>query len=408
MKKDFFTAYMEYVKLEVSEAPANYHRWACASIIGAILGRQCHLPFGASKIYPNQYIMLMGPPACKKGTVINIAKNLLDGSGYARFAADRTSKERFLMDMKTMDTMEDDLEVLTFDAPAESYITAGEFVDFIGQGDVGFMMTLTNLWDNLKTYEHKKITGKSVIVNQPTVNILGGSTATTFLIAFPPEALGTGALSRILLINGEPSDKKVAWPEPLDELCRAMLIVQLRDMKDSMKGEMTISAEAKIMGAEIYHKLIPVEDQRFNHYMQRRHIHMIKLSMCLAVSSLRMQIELLDIIRANTMLAMAEKQMPRALGEFGASKYSDASDKILSYLSTRTAPTNSNQLWKIVHKDLNAPSELNNILLNLKTAEKIQVMNIGGKTGYMPLNKVSAEWDEKYLDTNWLTPQERY
>ena len=405
--KDFFTEYMSYVRLDASEAPANYHRWACASILGAMLGRQVCLPFGSQFIFPNQYIMLMGPPACKKGTVIGISKSLLKGAGYQRFAADRTSKERFLIDMKTMDTMEDDLECLTFDAPAETYVTAGEFVDFIGQGDIGFMMTLTNLWDNLKTYEHKKITGKSVIVNEPTVNILGGSTATTFQIAFPPEALGTGALSRILLINGEPSGIKVAWPEQLDELQKHILIKRMQDMKDMIRGEMSLCSKAKAIGEKIYHEAVPVEDSRFSHYMQRRHIHMIKLAIVLAASDLSSTIEPVHILRSNTMLAMAEKKMPKALGEFGESKYSNVSNKILEYLATRHKPINANELWKVVQKDLNAPSQLNDVLLNLKTAEKIQTVTVLGKSGYLPMNKIAMEWKECYLDMDWLTQQER-
>ena len=405
--KDFFTEYMSYVRLDASEAPANYHRWACASIVGAMLGRQVHLPFGPLKIYPNQYIMLMGPPATKKGTVIGISKKILEQAGYTRFAADRTSKERFLVDMKSFDTMEDDLEMLTFDAPAESYITAGEFVDFIGQGDIGFMMTLTNLWDNLSSYEHKKITGKSVTVKEPTINLLGGSTATTFLIAFPPEALGTGALSRLLLIHGESSGVKVAWPEALDELQRSFLVLKLRDMKDKIIGDMQITAEGKKIAAEIYHEQIAVDDMRFSHYMQRRQIHLLKLSIILAACDVSGTITATNVIRANTMLAMAEKKMPKALGEFGASKYSDATNKVIEYLNSRLKPAGSQEIWKVVQKDLNKPSELNDILLNLKTAEKIQIVSVMGKTGYLPMHKANVEWKDKFLDLEWLTPQER-
>lgn len=405
--RDFFTEYMSYVRLDASEAPANYHRWACASIIGAMLGRQVHLPFGPLKIYPNQYIMLMGPPATKKGTVIGISKKILEQAGYTRFAADRTSKERFLVDMKSFDTMEDDLELLTFDAPCESYITAGEFVDFIGQGDIGFMMTLTNLWDNLKSYEHKKITGKSVTVNEPTINLLGGSTATTFLIAFPPEALGTGALSRLLLIHGESSGVKVAWPEALDELQRSLLVVRLREMKDKISGDMQITPEGRKIASEIYHEQIAVDDMRFSHYMQRRQIHLLKLSIILAACDVSNTISATNVIRANTMLAMAEKKMPKALGEFGASKYSDATNKVIEYLSSRIKPASSQEIWKVVQKDLNKPSELNDILLNLKTAEKIQIISVMGKTGYLPMHRANVEWKDKFLDLEWLTPQER-
>ena len=134
---------------------------------------------------------------------------------------------------------------------------------------------------------------------------------------------------------------------------------------------------------------------------------MIKLAMVIACSNLSTVVSEKDIVRSNTMLAMAEKKMPKALGEFGSSKYSDVTDKVLTYLNGRMKPATSSDLWKVVHKDLNAPSDLNNILLNLKTAEKIQVISLMGKTGYMPLNKIALEWDDRFLDLEWLTPQER-
>ncbi len=407
----FVTEYMNYVKLNESEAPANYHRWSCVSMLGALLGRQIWFPFGSGKLYPNQYLMLMGPPATKKGTAINIAKDIMRSAGYSRFSADRTSKEAFIRSMKQIDGMEEDLELLTFDAPAESYIVAGEFVDFIGQGDIGFLMTLTNLWDNLPEYEHDKITGRKITVNKPTVNMLSGSTATTFSIAFPPEALGTGTLSRLLLIHGEPSGHRIAWPPELDPLQKEMLVVHLKDVKALISGEVTMTKAARELGKEIYAHRIPVPDERFNHYMERRHVHMIKLAMNMAASELRTVIDVEDLIRGNTMLAMAEHNMPKALGTFGASRYSDATNKILDYIYSKAKrsikPCNVNELWKVIANELNGMKELQDILVNLKNAEKIQTQNIAGVLGYVPLYKEMEHWKAEFLDNNWLTPQER-
>ena len=178
-------------------------------------------------------------------------------------------------------------------------------------------------------------------------------------------------------------------------------------MKDMIRGEMSLCSKAKAIGERIYHEAVPVEDSRFSHYMQRRHIHMIKLAIVLAASDLSSTIEPVHILRSNTMLAMAEKKMPKALGEFGESKYSNVSNKILEYLATRHKPINANELWKVVQKDLNAPSQLNDVLLNLKTAEKIQTVTVLGKSGYLPMNKIAMEWKECYLDMDWLTQQER-
>ncbi|WCD44284.1 putative primase [Polaromonas phage Tiera] len=408
----FFTEYMNYVNLESSEAPANYHRWACASMLGALMGRQVSFPFGSGRLYPNQFVMLMGPPATKKGTAIGIAKKLMEGANYARFAPDRTSKEAFVKSMKQFDTMEEDLEVLTFDAPSESYITSGEFVDFIGQGDIGFLMLLTNLWDNLDVYEHTKITGKSITVTKPTVSLLSGSTAHTFMLAFPPDAMGTGTLSRFILVDGDDSGRRVAWPEPLDPLQKEQLIDHMQAIKNELRGDIGITKEAKILGAEIYTGRVPVNDERFAHYMGRRHIHLIKLAMLMAVSEYRMEITETDILRSNTMLAMAEMKMPKALGEFGASRNSAATDKIMSFLNFRARmrvpkPANAQEIYKIVSKDVNTVKDVNDIIHNLKQAERIQVVSMGGITGYLPLNQGAGEWNLKYLDLDWLTKSER-
>lgn len=69
-RKDFFRAFLNFCDLPNQEAPPIYFRWVCASIVGAMMGRQVYLPFGASKIYPKSVHALMGPPATKKGTAM--------------------------------------------------------------------------------------------------------------------------------------------------------------------------------------------------------------------------------------------------------------------------------------------------------------------------------------------------
>lgn len=410
MNHDFFTSYLTFCNLDQSECPAIYHRWSCASVVAALLGRAVWVPFGSSTIYPNLYMLLMGPPASKKGTAISVAKGLIKAAGYTRFAADRTSKEAFLKEMRqhekgTVESIED-LEALVLDTPSETYICAGEFVDFIGQGDTGFMMTLTNLWDNLDDYTHPKITGKDVYVYKPTVNMIGGSTATTFALAFPPEALGSGFMSRVLLIYSDGTGNKVPWPAAPDKDLKVALVERLKEVR-LLKGELSFVKEAKALAGEIYRNCIPVDDARFIHYQERRHINLIKLAMIQAALDLRMEIHEIDVLRANTMLAVAEIRMPKALGEFGASRNSAASNAILQFLRSKTRPQNSGDIWKAVHNDITKMTELTDILTSLCKAEKIQVVKILGKVGYMPVNKVEVEWNGKFLDTSWLTEQEQ-
>lgn len=406
--KDIFQAFLSFVDLENQEAPAIYFRWTLVSMIGAMMGRRVWIPFGASNTYPNQYMILMGPPATKKGTAMKWGKRILNDIGYSRWAPDKCSKEQFIKSMKSFDDPHNELEELenlTLEAPAESYICAEEFVDFLGQNDTGFMMTLTNLWDNPPHYKHEKITGKDVVVYKPTVNLLGASTAETFALSFPVESLGTGFMSRVLLIFSEPTGRRVAWPAIPDPLKQAMLADWFKEIR-KLEGEIELSAEAKDFMADIYYNMIFVEDERFTYYMERRQQHLLKLSMIMSISSLRIQITVEDVRKANTMLAAAERRMPRALGEYGASKHSLVAGKIIRFLNTRKTVTDFNELWRVVSHDLDKTTELTEILNNLKTADKVQFKSILGKQGWLSKHTVTKEWDERYVDWSWLTASE--
>lgn len=408
---DLFTSYMNYVDLENQEAPAIYHRWTLASTIGALLGRQFYLPHGKGIIYPNQYVMLMGTPGARKGSSMNIGRDLLRKAGYARFSASKTSPERFLIDMKQYDSDPsetiDGLEALVLNPPAESYVFAGEFVDFMGSNDVAFINLFTNLWDNLPDYEHPKIHGKSVKVFQPTINLFGGSTPQTFAMAFPPEIIGTGFSSRLLLIHSEPTGKKIAWPTLPDDLATEQFALHLRTIREQVKGEAEFSEEARKTVEIIYKNMIYIEDARFNFYMERRDTHLKKLAMIIAAGEIKTTVKPEHVIRANTMLAKAERWMPKALGEFGKSKNATAAQEILNFLGRRTYPAQVADIWKVVDRTVSKVAELNDILHSLKTSEKIQIVDIRGKKGWMLKNVEIKEWDERLIDINWLTAEER-
>lgn len=410
--KDFITRYMDYANIDNSEAPANYHRWTCLSIMGAYMGRQIWLPFGHSRIYPNQYVLLMGSPGTRKGTAMGIGKSLIKAAGFTRFAKDKTSKERFLMDMKQfeIDPTADleDLELLEFGGPAESYIMSGEFTDFLGQGNMEFVTMLTNLWDNLDEYENPKIHGKSVKVEQPTVNLFGGNTISGFALAFPPEALGNGFLSRVILVHGDPTNVKIAWPEPADQIQLESLAVHMREVREKIKGEIKLNAEARKIGREIYEKFVPIDDARFSHYATRRFTHLLKMAMLIASFELRQEITAQDLIRANTALTNTERKMPQALGEYGKNKHSEVAGIILEYLGRQDRPKNLTEIFKgcNLSTHISKQTDLADILTGLKMADKVETRNLAGKPGYVRKFIQAHDWPEHLLEPDWLHMEE--
>lgn len=404
---DFFKEYFKFVG--ETEAPNIYHRWCAISALSSTIGREVFFPFGHKPIYPNLYILLMGAPGARKSTGLGISKDLLTRSGYTRLAKERSSKERFFSDMAhKIDPNEIDLEELVLDAPSEVTISNGEFLDFIGQGNMDFLTALTNLWDNLPHYEHPKLHGKSVFIHKPTVNILGGATVKGLGMAIPPEALGTGILSRLILVYSEPTGKKITFPEEVAEDASDRLVEFLKDIRSNLRGKMTKTPEASGILHRMYQECPGIEDPRFVDYSSRRFIHLLKLSMIMAISRNSLEISDYDALRANTILHATELRMSKALGEFGKSKYSDVSNTIMDALGRAHKPMSQTELWKLAAKDLSDIRDLSSIMKNLLTSEKVQVITVAGRQGYMPRHVDHKEWDKSLLLPDYLTGQELF
>lgn len=402
---DYFQRYLDFVGN--TESPIVYHRWTSISIIGALLSRTVYLPFGHSHIYPNQYLMLMGAPGTRKSTAIGIGKRILKEVGYHRFAPDRMSKERFLMEMMPpeLDDLDDDLEMLVMDKPSEIFVVAEEFGDFLGQGNMEFATMLTKLWDNMESYEHPKIHGKSVTVFKPTVNILSGNTIQGLALTIPPEGIGNGFMSRLIFIYAEETGIKITFPVPPDDSILAELVEHLIKIKE-LKGIVTISNEAKVILDRMYKGFIGMTDSRLKHYGTRRFTHLLKLCMIFAAADLRMEITEDDALKANTLLHHTEVKMPKALGEFGRNRYGDVSHMVLNALADSFLPMSHQDIWKVVSQDLSKTSELGDILRNLQAAERIQVITVNGKQGYYPMHTEVKEWEPDLLLEDFLTDKE--
>jgi hypothetical protein len=415
MHKDFFSLYIDYIG--ESEAPTFYHRWAAIMSIAGFLGRNFYFQHGHFKIYPNMYVKLIGIPATRKSTVIKIMRNLMKASGYTTFAPDKTSKEKYLMDLAGIGnefdikdkSPEDILTQNIFgpdisNEPVESFIAADEFNDFFGTTAIlEFLSTLGNLWDYEGTYENKLKNSRQVYINNPTINIFGGNTPTNLSTLMPPEAIGQGFFSRLILVHGEPTGRRITFPKPPSTELGQQLTNFYKDIQHKVRGEAKLSKGAEDLLDKIYKTFQGIPDSRFQYYNGRRLNQLIKLTLISAASRLSTTIEVEDVIYANTVLTHTEKMMPKALGEFGKAKNSDVSHKIMQVLDSARAPMTPKDIWKQVHTDLESFPELVKILNNLLVADKIQACN----GGYLNKKVLVMDCPKGTVDYNLLTDEER-
>ena len=414
---DLFDAYFKYV--EDTEPPITFHRWALLTSIGALLGRNYYMDHGHWKVYPTLYTMFIGSPGTRKSTAIKMVKKILIGSGYDTIAADKVTKEKFLVDLdgthaeagsgedssKGFDkTTAENLWGMDGgdDTARECFIMADEFNDFIGINNIDFISLLGSLWDFDGVYQSKTKHGKSVRIPSPTISILGGNTPQNFALAFPPEVLGQGFLSRILLIHGDQSERRITFPTPPDPKETEALTAFFKTLQLKIRGEATILPGALKLLDEIYQNWTDLEDVRFKHYSTRRFTQLLKLCLILSAARVSTTISDLDVIKANTVLAAAEFKMPSALGEFGKGRNSDTAQIILEFLQEADQPMTAKDIWKVVSKDIGKLTDLATLLQGMVEAEKL--IHIPQK-GFLP--KAARVRKQIHVDYTLLTNEER-
>ena len=389
--------YLDYT--EDTESPTQFHRWAFISCISAALGRKIWIKFGHKNIYPNMYVMLVGAPATRKSTAIDMAKMILKESGYYSFSFSKTSKEKFLMDLEEgfelldQDGQYDAEKALSEETASvmeqgrQCFICCDEFVDFIGQSNINFINLLTTLWDNREdSYAERLKNSKSVRIPKPTINLLGGITPVSFASAMPPEVIGQGFSSRVILIHQDPSGKKITFPEPPDESIKEELVSFFQQIQN-FKGECTLTPESKKLIDKIYKGWDNLSDIRLQYYCGRRLTHLLKLCMVCAVCSGTTVISPAIVKQANTILTYSERSMHRALGEFGENRNSKVMQHILDFMGGSKGPVDVEGIFKAVSMDIAKTSQLSEVLQSLIQAAKIETVHVNGHTKFQLANR---------------------
>lgn len=406
MEPNFIEQYLDFY--EGTEPPTIYNRWCAISGIATLLGRNAWIQHGHSKIYPNQYIMLVGEAGCRKSTAIKtFLKPFISEAGYTKIAASKTSKEKFLMDLSQgMDkvndveahldvndgaanwgrnkTMQQLFGVVDASEPSECLIMADEFNVFMGHSNVEFIDMLTDLWDYSGVFAQRTKTGKSVLVPNPTINGLFGNTQVGISMSFPTEVIGQGFFSRLIMVHSDPSGRKITKPPSPDLAKKAILVKQLIEMIGKIRGEILIDNKAWEYLDDIYQNWKDLEDVRFKSYSTRRLTHLLKLCLCCAAARQSRTIGTDVVIYANSILHYTELHMPKALGEFGKARDSDVNAKILEILEKADAPVEFGDIFKQVARDVEGTKKLAEIMGNMKAAGKIQQIAGGG---FLPLKK---------------------
>lgn len=334
--EDWIESYVSCVSN--TEPSRNYHLWTAVAAIASVLQRKCQLGWGTLTFYPNMYIVLVGPPAARKGTAMNLMKPMLDDL-QIKMAAEAITREALIRELKnSTDTLITGGGKMFFHSSLT--IWSQELTVFLGYQNHQLMSDLTDWYDcrNQWTYRTKNM-GTDEIIGV-FVNIFGATTPDLIRSTMSLDAIGGGLTSRMIFIYEE--NKGKVCPYPAFSKAEKHLYENLKyDLAriHMLNGQFKTTECFLERWVEWYtyqEAHPPFRDSRFNGYLERRANHVMKLSMiCSASKGDNMIVSSQELNRAVSIIETAEQKMTKTFSGVGQLNNASVIEKVTMEIGLR-------------------------------------------------------------------------
>lgn len=347
---DWISSYLTYTS--ETEPPRIYNEWAAVSILAACLRRRVYLSLGREIFYPNFYIVLVGPPAARKGTAMKSAQILL-GSLNIPTAADMCSLQKLIQKMRAAYVMEFDEKTGISLCHSSMTIFSTELTVFLGYQQQELITTLCKMFDCEEVYKYETIGRGDEHVQMVWLNLFGATTPAAIRQSLPPEAIGGGFTSRTIFVYAGKKSKVVVIPPEMPELKEA-LVSDLNAIT-MLCGQVRVDdgfIDAYTMFRHLAEENPPFEQAELASYVDRRQVHLLKLAMIMSISrGDEMVIRREDFDRALELLERTERDMPKVFQGMGKNPLADTQTRVLEFITTK-GETSVQEILDVFQNDL--------------------------------------------------------
>lgn len=315
---NWLRAYVGYTaELETSD---NFHIWTGLSVIASAARRNVWLNQGHFLLYPNLYVILVGPPGDGKSTAIRAGRKLLIQLPEIFFGPDSLTREEMIAIMAKISEKE-------VTKSAAMTLHSNELASLIEPSGMHMISLLTELYDCDDTFKYStKHQGKDV-VRRPCLNINAGTTPSWIAENLPARTVGHGYLSRNIFVYED--EKRFLNPRP-KEPPKQITEALVEDLKHiaTLRGEFTYADGAIEKYDYLYRKIYSTrpKDYRLSDFHARKgKTHLLKTAMLLSMAERDdLTLHPQDLDTAYQLLNGLEARMYKAFS--GVGKYEHASD----------------------------------------------------------------------------------
>lgn len=304
--------------------------------------------WGTETIFPNMYIVLIGPSGkCRKGVAMGIGQELVKSIGV-KVTAESITREALIRDLKESAISYMDPERgIVFHCSLTTH--SPELSVFLKQKDVAFLADLTDWYDSKSEWTYRTKGQGTDTIQGICFNLLGASAPDWLTSILPEEAIGGGFTSRVIFVVEEEKREIVAIPTLPNQELRQALRSDLESIY-VMNGEFKMDTASIELYKNWYikHHTHPViTDPKFAGYNERKATHLKKLAIILSASRGNSRVVTADDFnRAIYILNKTEEKMPRVFRTLGKSRYSELTMIVFDYIILKKRVTRSEILTK--------------------------------------------------------------
>ena len=353
---DWLNGYLKYS--ENSEPPQSYHIWIGLGMIAGALQRRAYVKWGSTIIYPNLYVVLVGPSGkAKKGTALNIGKPILKQASVKVIEGAITPEKLTRRMGEALANITNGTTGKVEFQCAVTYVS-DELSVFLGQNNLRLLANLCDWYDCPADWTYDTKGQGTDKLEGICFNMIAATAPDWLPSILPKEAVGGGFTSRVVWVVEEDKGKTVVYPTIDEELQKALVYDLQRIML--MSGEFQFSVEGRARYEEWYlaedtenRRGNPViKDPKLAGYCERRATLIKKLAMILSASEdSSMIITDKHIDRGLDLLARVEKKMARVFSGLGSGRYTYAMEMLLGFI-VKHKKVSKSQVLSLFFRDI--------------------------------------------------------
>jgi len=366
-----------------TEAPESMVLWSGLVALASALKRHVKVPkklMGGYDIYPNLYVIFVAPPGvARKSTTVGRAEELMRSVPEINLASTSTSASKLVGELS--ETIDGSMVILPSELGTFMNVSHEEMYD-----------VLTDLYDNKFVYTYSTRMHGEEVVERPSINFLAATTPQWVEQQMPIHVIGGGFASRVIWIFEDTPRIRQLYYSHLDpddfERYREALAHDLKHIHAKVKGEFRLESKATQKFMEDWYQASAdkkPEGSGLEGYITRKHIHIHKVAIGLAVSEGdKLVIRKEHLEKAITILEALEAKMSHALIHASANPLAEPTWRIWNYVKESGTTMSDRDIVREFHRDLgyDGISEVLATLTRAGLLERVSNFAGAGKNGY--------------------------